>query len=73
VTAADTPSVPDHCRFSLNHIKDEARTNRDASLAPNAIFCDYYRRIQLAFHHSNASVLQKLNSEKNVEYQVGLL
>jgi hypothetical protein len=64
VPAADAPSAPDHYRFGLDHVKDEARTDRDASLTPNAIFCDYDRRIQLAFHHSNASVFQKISPRR---------
>jgi hypothetical protein len=72
VSATDAPVSPEHFRFSLNHIKDEARTNRDASLAPNTIFCDHHRRIHLAFHHSDTSVFPKAIRKQNGEYKVEL-
>jgi len=73
VPTADTPLPPDHCGFGLNHIKDKTRTNRDASFATNAIFCNHHRWVHLAFHHSSPLLLPKVIREQSGGCDIELL
>ena len=59
VSATNTPMPPDHFTFPLSHIQDKTRTDRNASLAPDAIFHDNNRWIGFVFFHSSTSFFQK--------------